>query len=204
LSKANNSTDKIDASVNHLNEILEFEGHTSAHFIGVSMGSLIAQYFSLSYPQKIKSMTALGGYNINSLNEDIGDSQKGVNFSLMIRAVFSMNAFRKKAAEITCKTEKGRALFYQSSKNYTRKSFMVMQGLQNIIKDRNFKELPYSTLILTSEFDIDLAKNEAKKWHTEINSSKFIIIKGAGHCANIDKPLKFNTLVKDFIDSNNY
>jgi pimeloyl-ACP methyl ester carboxylesterase len=58
LSKANKSKDKIDASSEHIHKILESEGHDSVHLVGVSMGSLIAQYFALQYPEKVKSLTA--------------------------------------------------------------------------------------------------------------------------------------------------
>jgi len=47
LSKINKSKDKIDASTEHINEIIKIEGVQKAHFVGISMGSLIAQYFAL-------------------------------------------------------------------------------------------------------------------------------------------------------------
>ena len=42
----------------------------------------------------------------------------------------------------------------------------------------------------------------AKEWHIEINNSEYFMIENAGHCANIDKPLEFNKVVKEFIDRN--
>ena len=113
-----------------------------------------------------------------------------------------MKSFRKKVAEITCITEKGRALFYESSGSYERKSFLVMQGLQNVIKDRKNIKPKYPTLILTAEFDIELAKKMAKEWHSYLDNSEYFMIKDAGHCANMDDPSEFNRLVKEFISRN--
>lgn len=202
LSKTNKSKDKIDSSAKHINEIIEIEGYIKAHLVGVSMGSLIAQYFAISYPDKTKSLTALGGYDINKSNEKVEKAQRSSNLSLIFRAIFSMKSFRMKTAEITCKSEKGQALFYNSSSHYERKSFMVMQGLQNIIKDRENIKLNYPTLILTGEYDIELAKEMAEEWHSTINGSKYLMINNAGHCANIDKPEEFNRIVKEFIEEN--
>jgi pimeloyl-ACP methyl ester carboxylesterase len=202
LSKAKKSKDKIDASSKHIEKIIEIEGFDKVHIIGVSMGSLIAQYFALNCPDKIKSLTALGGYDINKENKEVAKAQRSSNLSLIFRAIFSMNSFRKKTSEITCKTEKGQALFYESASFYERKSFMVMQGLQNVIKDREFNP-QYPTLILTGEFDIDLAKIMAKEWHSEIDNSEYFMIENAGHCANIDKPLEFNEIVGRFLQNNN-
>jgi pimeloyl-ACP methyl ester carboxylesterase len=202
LSKAKKSKEKIDASSKHIEKIIEIEGFDKAHLVGVSMGSLIAQYFAFNCPEKTKSLTALGGYDINKENKEVAKAQRSSNLSLIFRAVFSMKSFRKKTAEITCKTEKGQALFYETASHYERKSFMVMQGLQNVIKDRKNIKSQYSTLILTGEFDIDLATKMAKEWHSGLNNSKYLIIENAGHCANIDKPLEFNKIVNEFIEVN--
>jgi pimeloyl-ACP methyl ester carboxylesterase len=203
LSKANKSKDKIDASTEHIRKILEKEGIDNVHLVGVSMGSLIAQHFALEYSEKAKSLTALGGYNINKKNKEVEKAQKSSNFSLVIRAILSMDSFRKKAAEITCKSQQGQALFYKSASLYDRKSFMVMAGLENLIKDRKLIEPSYPILILTGEYDIDLAIKMSKEWQSEIGNAMYYMIKNAGHCANIDNPMEFNKVVKDFIDTNN-
>jgi pimeloyl-ACP methyl ester carboxylesterase len=202
LSKAKKSKDKIDASSKHIEKILEIEGFDNVHLVGVSIGSLIAQHFALNYPERTKSLTALGGYDINKENKEVEKAQRSSNLSLIFRAVFSMKSFRKKTAEITCKTEKGQALFYETASHYERKSFMVMQGLQNVIKNRETVKSQYPTLILTGEFDIELAKKMAKEWHSRIDNSKYLMIENAGHCANMDKSLEFNKIVMEFIEGN--
>ena len=203
LSKAKKSKDKIDASSKHISKILEIEGYDKAYLVGVSIGSLIAQYFAFEYPKKTISLTALGGYNIHKENKEVEKAQRSTNLSLIFRAIFSMKLFRKKTAEITCKSEKGQALFYKTASLYERKSFMIMQGLQNVIKDRKSIKLQYPTLILTGEFDIELAKKMGEKWHSELNNSKYYMIENAGHCANMDRPNEFNKIVKEFIEINN-
>jgi pimeloyl-ACP methyl ester carboxylesterase len=203
LSKAKKSKDKIDASSKHIKKILDIEGFDKTHLVGISMGSLIAQYFALEYPEKIKTLTALGGHDINKENKEVAKAQRSYNLSLIFRAIFSMKAFRKMTAENICKSEKGQALFYETTGHYERKSFMVMQGLQNVIKDRKNIKPKYLTLMLIGEFDIELSKKMAKEWHNDIESSEYLMIEDAGHCANIDKPLEFNKVVKEFIDRNN-
>ncbi len=202
LSKAKKSDDKIDTSPEHIIRILESEGHARADLVGVSMGSLVAQYFTLQYPDKVKSLTALGGYDINRKNKEVEKAQMASNLGLIFRAFFSMKSFRKKVSEITCITKQGQALFYKSSDSYERKSFLVMQGLQNVIKDRENIKPKYPTFIVTAEFDIELARKQAKKWHENLDNSEYFMMKDAGHCANMDDPSEFNRLVKEFISRN--
>ena len=202
LSKANKSNDKIDASSEHILKILESEGDDSVNLVGVSMGSLVAQYFALQYPDKVKSLTALGGYDINKENKEVEKAQRASNMGLILRALFSMKSFRRKTAEITCITKTGRALFYKASGLYERKSFLVMQGLQIVIKERKGIKPEYPSLILTAEFDIELAKKMAKEWHSNLDNSEYFMIKDAGHCANMDDPLEFNRVVNEFMSRN--
>jgi 3-oxoadipate enol-lactonase len=203
LSKVKTSQAKIDASLKHIEEILKIEGYDQVHLVGVSIGSLIAQYFAINHPERIKSLTAVGGYNINKKNKEIEKAQRANNLSLFLRAIFSMKSFRKKIAEITCKTEKGQSLFYESSCHFERKSFMVLQGIQNVIKDRESVTYAYPVFILAGEFDIELAKQMAKEWHSEIENSEYFMIANAGHCANMDMPSEFNDLVDRFIQKAN-
>ena len=114
-----------------------------------------------------------------------------------------MKAFRKYASSITAETENARVLFYESTSLYQRKSLLVMQGLQNVVKDRETTQPKYPILIVNGEQDIDLAVKMAKELHSEIENSKFEIIKKAGHCANMDRPEEFNQIVKSFIMGNN-
>lgn len=200
LSKAKKSKDKIDASADHIHRVLELENVENAHLVGVSIGSLIAQHFALCYPAETKSLTALGGYNINVVNKEVEKSQRGSNIGLVIRALFSMKAFRKKTALITCSSARGQGLFYQTTRHYERKSFMVMQGLQNIIADRSPINLPFPTLIMVGESDIELSQKMARDWHSTNENSQFLIIKDAGHSANIDQPQTFNEALKTFIE----
>lgn len=203
LSKASKSKDKIDVSSEHILKILDIEKINQTHLVGVSIGSLIAQYFALKHSTKVKSLTALGGYDINKENKEVAKSQRSSNLGLIFRAIFSMKAFRKKTSLITCKSKKGQALFYKTTSHYERKSFMVMQGLQNIVKVRKNIEINYPTLIMVGNFDIELATKMAKDWHLNIENSEYYVIKNAGHCANMDEPLVFNQKVKEFIDKNN-
>ena len=51
LSEVRNDKDKIDTSTEHILEIINAENITKLHIVGISMGSLIAQYFALKHPR---------------------------------------------------------------------------------------------------------------------------------------------------------
>ena len=201
LSKALNSKDKLDTAPEHLCAVLDAEKVERTHVVGVSMGSLVAQYFAWKHPEKVRSLIGLGGYSIHKSNKAVAKAQRKANFKLLLKALFSMKGFRLATANLTAVTPHGQAVFLKSSMHYERKSFAVMQGLQHVIEDRVVTDFPYPVLILVGEKDIPLAMDMAKEWHRSIPGSELKVLIGAGHCANMDDFEMFNHLVLDFLQT---
>ncbi len=199
LSSANKSKDKIDYSVVHIDEIIKAEGYEIAHLVGVSMGSLIAQYYALNYPDKVKSLTILGGYCINADNKEIVKAQRCENIKWIFKALISMNSFRRYVASASLFLPKEKNRFFEMAQYFTRKSFLAMSGLGKVIQPRVDVKREYPLLILNGDKDIDLALRMSKKWHENEPNSSYYILKDAGHCANMDKPKEFNEIVSNFI-----
>lgn len=199
LSKVEKAKDKIDFTIHHIDTILKIEGYSKAHFVGVSMGTLIAQYYSLHNPDKVQSMTILGGYDINADNKEISKAQRSENIKWIFKALFSMNSFRRHVSSISVSNPVEQARFYEMASLFTRKSFTAMSGLGNVIKQRDNIDRNYPLLILSGENDIELAKRMSKKWHDNEPTSKFHEIENAGHCANMDNAVEFNRIVMSFI-----
>lgn len=199
LSSVGKSKDKIDQSAKHLNEILLKENIKKIHIVGVSMGSLLARDFAVKFPLKTLSVTALGGYDINHIYPEINKAQRKEMSKWLFKVLFSMSAFRRYAASISVIKEEEQANFYKSTKGFTRKSFMVMSALENIVAERERNIRSYPLLILSGEKDNELALSVARKWHDKESESRFYIIKNAGHCANMDNPIEFNKTILDFI-----
>ena len=199
LSKVEKAKDKIDCTIHHIDTILKNEGYSKAHFAGVSMGTLIAQYYALHYPDKVQSMTILGGYDINADNKEISKAQRSENIKWIFKALFSMNSFRRYVSSVSVSRPAEQARFYEMASLFTRRSFICMSGLGNILKQRDNVIINYPLLILSGDKDIELAKRMSKKWHDSEPASSFHLIENAGHCANMDDPDKFNSIVMSFI-----
>ncbi len=199
LTGVGKSKDKITATALHLKQILKVENCDKIHIVGVSLGSLLAQDFANKYPEKILSLTALGGYSINKEQQKIAKAQRKEMFKWLFKMIFYMDTFRRYTASISVINEVEQIRFYESAKHFTRKSFTVMSGLDKLIKNRNVQR-DFPLLILSGDKDRELAVKVAKQWHKEepINSQIFTI-ENAGHCANMDNAEAFNKVVMSFI-----
>lgn len=199
LSKVAKAKDKIDYSIHHIDTIINNEGYSKAHFIGVSLGSLIAQYYSLHFPEKVQSLTVLGGYDISANNTEISKAQRSENIKWIFKALFSMPSFRRYVSSVSVSNPVEQARLYEMASLFTRKSFICMSGLGNVIKQRDTIDRDYPLLILSGDKDIELAKRMSEKWHANEPKSKFHLIQNAGHCANMDNAVEFNSVVMSFI-----
>lgn len=199
LTGVGKSKDKLTATAVHIAEILKAENQDKIHIIGVSVGSLLAQDFALKYPEKILSLTALGGYNINKEQAEITKSQSKEMFKWLFKMIFSMDAFRRYVGKTSVINELEQVRYYESAKHFTRKSFIVMSGLGKLIANRSVQR-NYPLLILSGEKDNELSLKCAKQWYEDepINSQMFII-ENAGHCANMDNADVFNNIVMSFL-----
>jgi len=163
------------------------------------MGSLIAQYYGLKHPDKVLSMTILGGYDINADNIEISKAQRSEQIKWIFKAIFSMNSFRRHVAGVSVANTEEQVRFYEMAAKFTRKSFLTMAGLDKVLQKRDGLTLSYPILIMTGDKDIELSKKSSIKWHESEPKSKYILIENAGHCANMDNSDRFNELLMDFI-----
>jgi pimeloyl-ACP methyl ester carboxylesterase len=199
LTGVGKSKDKIIATAVHISEILSAENRDKTHLVGVSLGALLAQDFALKYPEKILSLTGLGGYSINKEQKEIAKAQRSEMSKWLFKMIFSMNAFRRYVASVTVLDPAEQALFYESARLFTRKSLTSMSGLDSIIQERTDLQRKYPLLILVGENDVALAVKSAKQWHEDELDSEFYVIEQAGHCANMDNGLIFNNILMNFI-----
>lgn len=200
LSKVENARDKIDFTIHHIDAILKNEGYSQAHFVGVSMGSLMAQYYALHHPDKVKSMTILGGYDINAPNKELSKAQRSEAIKWIFKALFSMNAFRRYVSSASVCQPLEQARYYEMATHFTRKSFSCMSGLGKVLQQRNNIIRNHPLLILSGDKDLELSRKLSKMWHERDATSEFHVIENAGHCANMDNAEAFNNLVMRFVN----
>jgi 3-oxoadipate enol-lactonase len=190
----------IDATVDFLPEILATEGHTAAHLVGVSLGSLMAQAVARKFPQQVKSITICGGYSIFGDNSAIAKAQNREIVKAFFLILFNMDGFRRYVVKNTNVVEAEREVFYKAMQKFTRRSLPVMSGMGKIL-DKTPQTLSQPILILVGEHDLPIILSHAQDWQKREPNAQLRIIPKAGHCANMDNPAEFNRVVGEFLTS---
>ncbi|MHB8130173.1 MAG: alpha/beta fold hydrolase [Mobilitalea sp.] len=189
----------IDNTSEHIKEILEIEGVQKLHLVGVSIGSLLLQDFANKYPDKVLSLCAVGGYDINNYDKGIEKEQGKQQLAFMLKALISIKWFSQSNALITAITKKAQKDFYEMNKLFKRRSFKYMATLEKIMNQFQTQR-NYPLLLLCGESDNELAIKLSKQWNKSEENSVYYTISKAGHCANMDNPIEFNTVLMKFLD----
>jgi pimeloyl-ACP methyl ester carboxylesterase len=178
--------------------ILDACGVKRAHLVGVSLGSLVAQATAYAHPERAASVTIVGGYSIHKDNAHIKKAQRKEMMRWVLYMLTSMDKFKAHVVSVSIKSDEGKALFTQAISSFTRKSFMYMGGMERFFVDAD-SPVPYPLLIMCGEHDTPLALDAAQRLNALEPGSELIIVKDAGHCANVDNPSVFNEALEAFL-----
>jgi 3-oxoadipate enol-lactonase len=188
----------IDVTVDMVAEIIQAEGHSRAHMVGVSLGSLMAQAVAHRFPELVGSVTVTGGYSIFGDNSAISRAQNREIVKSFFMMLFWMDGFRRHVVRNTNVVEAEQEVFYQAAQKFTRRSLPVMSGMSKIL-DKTPHTLSQPLLILTGEHDLPIILGNMNDWQAIEPNARTAVIPAAGHCANMDNPSAFNHFLEEFI-----
>lgn len=181
-----------------MKRILDENNIAECHVLGVSLGSLIAQGFADRFADMTKSVIIVGGYSIHKANKNVARAQGKEIFKFAFYILFSMKKFRNYVTEQTPGSEHFREVFRRGADKFKRSSFPAMSKMNSLFVKKD-APMTYPFLILCGDYDHQLAQDAARELHALEPGSKYARIPDAGHCANIDNPDIFNTVLDDFL-----
>ena len=204
--------------------LMDFLGIEKAHIIGHSMGGMIAQNFTLIYPNRINKLVL-----INTL---AGMALPGVPTDRAFEiyresAIEDVKALRDEPLNNFLKLTKrsySREFHKQMVAN-PKKKFHGIWSVEDLVEEKTnygptekdidnliaaFKthntyerlhEIKNETLIIAAEKDKSCSVTMNEKIHELIPNSKFIIIKNAAHQSILEKAPEINKIIIDFLKS---
>lgn len=186
----------IEIMANDLLAILDKEGVEQTHWVGNSLGGILALYILGSEPGRIVDLVTFGASFTLQLS------------SFLIPTVKFVSKFMRRQhqdeliARMTTKNPDARAIIYQMLKSANRESvYLIAENLTNYDLLYNALESESAILMLRPLGDIMI--NQAQKEPLEImqKKSNFFVkdIANAGHCANLEQPQIVREEILDFV-----
>ncbi|MFP3236436.1 MAG: alpha/beta fold hydrolase [Vulcanisaeta sp.] len=197
----------MDNFADDLEDLLNYLSIDKAFLWGVSMGGMIAMYFTYKNPDRVRGLI-LGETNFGiksvppskeALEILMQPPKSGLDKREMLiermRVAFSREYFNKHKDEIEYLVNL-RIRFEEDPKAYNNQLAAV---LSFDFKDK-LPSIRVPTLIVTGDEDYIVNPQNSYIMNQSIPNSKLIILRGAGHLAIIERAEDYNKVVLNFIN----
>lgn len=190
-----------------LSALLDHLGIKSAHVVGWSMGSGVAVDFAIAHPDRVKSLIAVGpwafGYSSSAAQQmfnDMGQVRSALAAGGHAAAVEAwMNApfFHKTIVEPAAGKR-----FNVIANDYTFWHFAHADPQQTVKPSAagRLAEIRVPTFIVAGERDIPACLEIADLLARSAPRARKIVMNGAGHLMQMERPDEFNRIVLDFLN----
>ncbi len=181
-------------------DVLNHVGIKSAHFIGVSLGTIVIRNIAEVDGSKIKTMI-LGGaitrLNIRSqFLMRIADWLKRVLPFIWIYTIFAHILMPRR------RHRESRSLFIREAKNLRQSEFLrwftLTAEINPLLRYFNEKEIPVPTLYIMGDEDY-MFLPQVKRLVKQHKFSTLFVVENCGHVCNVEQPEIFNELSIGFI-----
>ncbi len=178
--------------------ILEIEKIGSVHFVGQSMGGLIAQIIALQHPSKVKSLTVIGSA---PMQPKYYKKETNLRFERFVISLFSYNFLVKSMAKKVAESKQGQDYIFEVMKQHTKSKLLEIMKKVPADALNCLNESILDTPILITYGNNDKTANiqeYCKRW-AEIENRELKVIENASHNANLDNPKMFNAVLSSFL-----
>jgi 3-oxoadipate enol-lactonase len=191
----------LDQLAEDVKALLQALGISKTHFMGISMGGMIAQTLALKHPGILRSLilcdtsSRIPEEALPIWQERIGLAQKQGMDSLVAATMerWFTASFRKRSLPVLGKI---RGMIRATPlKGYVGCSRAIMR--LNLTERLGEIQLP--TLIVVGEDDPGTPVSASQAIHEQMKGSELVILKSAAHLSNIEQQDAFNTAVLGFL-----
>jgi 3-oxoadipate enol-lactonase len=181
--------------------LLQALGISKTHFMGISMGGMIAQVLALKYPSVLRSLVLCDTSSripeeaLPIWEERIGLAQEKGMDSLVESTMerWFTASFREKPLPVL---DKIRGMIRATPlKGYVGCSRAIMR----LNLTERLGEIALPTLIVVGEHDPGTPVSASQAIQQQIKGSEFVILESAAHLSNIERQEAFNATVLDFL-----
>jgi len=183
--------------VDHIESFVNFKNFEKIHLVGNSLGGHLAQLYALRKPDKIATMTLTGSSGL--FESAFGSSfPKRGNYEF-IKAKVESTFYEAKTASKELVDE-----VFETVNDRTRAIRIVVtakSAVRNNLEDK-ISKIKAATLLIWGNNDTITPPFVAKKFNELIPNSELEFIDECGHAPMMERPEKFNALLKNFLSKN--
>jgi pimeloyl-ACP methyl ester carboxylesterase len=191
----------FDVITDDVMRVLEHVGVQKAHFMSLSLGSIILQQIEVRRPDVIDRMVMAGGvFKATVKLNTFMRTAKALNYVMPYRVMYNLFSWivlpRKNHAH-------SRRIFRLQSRKLSPKEYLKWVGLYKqffkVLKRYFYRPVENISLVVMGDQD-HVFFGAAKRFVQVQKNVHLVIMEGCGHVCNIESPKRFNQLALDFLN----
>jgi pimeloyl-ACP methyl ester carboxylesterase len=187
--------------VKELLALLDQLGYKKATFVGHSMGGYVSQELLFLYPNRVTALVTIDSTCITLKHPKI--IALGMRLSPLALSLYPYSAFKWQAARDITVTSEVRAYIYEVLSRLSKKEFVtIWSAVMNSLHYEPNYRITHPLLVTHGEYDnlgFGVMRQQAEAWVVRDPNSRYVVIPVAGHNANQENPIFFNTLLREFL-----
>jgi len=189
--------------VKDLLSLLNFLAVDKAHIIGLSLGGAIAIDFALEHPEKVSSLilTSTAPVGFGSQDDELTKKTLAIyEIARNNKVNEAVNMWLNHPVFVTIQPrarQKIRQMIFDNLKSWILPQDNMIWATPPAAG--RLSDMNASTLIIVGDQDVPDIIRAADMLENKIGVAIKIVIPGAGHHINIEKPRQFNSIVLDFL-----
>jgi len=184
-------------------DVLDHRGIESAHFVGISLGTILIRTLGEMAPERVRTMVMGGAVTRLNLRSRVlvtlGNLGKRFIPYMWLYRLFAWIIMPKR------RHEQSRLLFVREAKKLAQKEFLrwfrLTYEVNPLLRLFEERELPIPTLYLMGEEDHMFLPPVRHLVSRHRASSVLRVVEGSGHVVNVDRAEVFNRVAIEFIRS---
>lgn len=188
-----------------IKQILDENGVDQMSAVGQSLGGYYAQAFMLRYPKRVKAFIGIGTtpYGLKYYSKSDKFWLRQVEWMSMC---YPFKSLKKAVAKSATTTVKGYQNMIEMTALYGKREFchLMQIAYDAFLLDNKDIEIKCPLLITYGERDkVGKVRQYCKMWHKK-TGAPLVVIKGAGHNANVDEPEQMNQVMEQFLETKSF
>lgn len=193
----------FDLITNDIVSLLQFLAIKEAHFMSLSMGSLMLQHLALNQPALVKSAVVAGG--VYHINESINLFVNTALFFTRILPYRTMYHVFSYLVMPRSNHQQSRKIYIEQSKKLSgaayRRWITLYQEFRSVLRSFYDQPLTFPLLVVMGSQDY-IFLSAAAKYVEKHSLATLAIMQGCGHICTLEQPHLFNQIVSEFYQKN--
>lgn len=151
-----------------IKSIFDYQEIAKAHFLGVDVGSVVAQGFGHIYPNQIESLVSIGSYSIyHDSFKKVKNEHFWKNVQLSIQWLFYFKGYLKHYQTLAAITDLGMNKYALTQKAFKRHGVKAFKGLNRFYKWKNPTKV-YPIYVVCGEYEEEVIKDASLQFEQKI------------------------------------